>query len=156
MSRFAKNVLRGGVLLVIVVCRPIFDAPSQNTHAFPQGQYVETSVCELVAHADSFAGKPVRVLASVTSDGLEHSALVDEACLGQGVALSISNEYAQKDWIVRALQEAISRLGVPGTTDRKKISGVFEGKFEMRAGEFPPKLIDLQRVPNLTIQLRDK
>ncbi len=146
--------LLGSVSLVAICICLLTGCLLNDGGASATGNYIDATVCELAVHPGEFNNRLVRVRASIGSDGIEHTVLKDDTCPDNGVALSVSSEAEQKDWALRALHEAISRLGLPGTSDNKKISGIFLGKFTERTKDFPPRLFSLEKVLDLTIHIK--
>jgi len=127
-----------------------------NTYARAESwkdKYGDTTICALAEHPEEFDGKFVRVHGVVQSDGLENTGLADGNCKGKGVALWVSHESERGDRTVLALEEAIMRLGFPGTSENKRISGTFFGKFESRRSALPSRLLRLERLSELRIEM---
>jgi hypothetical protein len=83
--------------------------------------------------------------ATVESDGLEHTVLIDRAC--PNVAIAVVPGTAVADASVGALSEAVAR-GRPGTYD-KDITGIFTGRFVWNRDRLPIRAIELISVRNL-------
>lgn len=65
-----------------VIASQCATSPDGGGHA----NFVDTSVCRIVANPQNFDGKVVRFTADFESDGIERSVLVDPACSNQGIA----------------------------------------------------------------------
>ena len=155
MIHLERILVLGAVYLFALSAWRPTASPNYALAASQEHNYIDTTVCEMVAHPEQFNDRLVRVQASVGSDGIEHTGLEDEDCPGKGVALSVSSEDERRDQtlLMSALHEAIFRLVRPGTSEKKKIHGTFLGKFATRPKDFPPRIFFLKKVVNLTIRI---
>lgn len=108
-----------------------------------------TDLCTLVSRPAEFDHQVVQVRATVQSDGIEHTGLIDDACQGKGVALSISNESAARP-DVKQLVDAIFHQGRMGTIG-KHITATVSGTFLSRPGNRPSRELILESVSNLKV-----
>jgi hypothetical protein len=95
----------------------------------PAKAVFDTTVCRIAAHPERFSGKQVRVRASVLSDGLERTVLVDPGCRF-GIVPQISTEIRGRPDI-QAFEDAI--FGQNPGTSKKRIAGVFTGVVSWRS-----------------------
>jgi hypothetical protein len=110
-----------------------------------------TSICEVQAHPEKFVGKRISVQASVLSDGVERTLLVEDrehACQGGIVPIS-DPKRPQSQAAGDQLSKAIF-TGRPGTID-KKITALFTGVISMGDPD-AFMLAPGRKIPLLTIE----
>jgi len=112
------------------------------------------TVCQVIARAEHYRGKVLKVSASVMSDGLEHTVLVDQSCPGSGLTLEFPAKPPEVPGVA-ALQEAIfAKQGRPGTLD-KDVSAVFTGAFEWRPKESSKWALSVTRVSDVQWKFKE-
>jgi hypothetical protein len=114
------------IVAMCVIASQCATSPDGGGHA----NFVDTSVCRIVANPQNFDGKVVRFTADFESDGIERSVLVDPACSNQGIAPYEDSTLPSSE---RAEFDRAIYSGRPGTLD-KQISAVFFGRFKWNAG----------------------
>jgi hypothetical protein len=107
---------------------------------------IRTSICAVVAHPEGFHNKTVAVHGWLSSDGREHTVIVDKACRERGFALLIPAG-KQTDADVMLLWDAVY-AGQPGTID-KEIQALFVGTFLWSPTRVPSRTLTLQAVSDL-------
>lgn len=110
---------------------------------------VAMNLCTLATHAKQFDHKLVRVQGVVRSDGIEHTALLDESCPTKAAALSISYEDDAPPG-AKGLFNAIYRDGQIGTIG-KHITAVITGVFLSHPGKRPPRELVVKSVSDLKV-----
>jgi len=115
VHRFATVTL---MLMAFPACQSAPQNASEGLH--PQ----TTTVCAIARGPAKFNHVFVLVRAHITSDGFEHTDLVDHSCENLGISLNYSTPFKGQDELVKAIHSPW-----PGTVD-KDISGVFIGKIE--------------------------
>ncbi len=105
---------------------------------------VKTTVCEISADPNRFAGKIVVFASRFESDGMERSVLTDSACTDVGLSVSTPEHFRGEDQLKKALS-----LGRPGTLD-KTITGTFTGRFLWRPTKTPKRVLTLTEVRDLS------
>jgi hypothetical protein len=128
------------ILLLLVLYSPGSFGQPQSGDAKP----IETTLCEVVAHSVRFVGKVVRFRASVESDGLENTVLVDSKC-NLGMIPRIPDQFTGRPG-VQAFERAFDVVG-PGTLDKRMVA-TFTGKF-VRKGQ--KRILEVQEVQNLEV-----
>jgi hypothetical protein len=111
---------------------------------------IQTNLCDVVANSAHFSGKRVRFRATVLSDGLEHTVLVDPKCKGGIVPVTTDQSKDRPD--VKALDRAVAK-GKQGT-DGKRITAVFTGLFKYDEGasrQRASRVVELEKITNLRI-----
>jgi hypothetical protein len=121
------------VTLVLLWCLAWMTACNHKTDAI-----IETSICAIITNPSTYDAKLVRVKATLKSDGLEHSNLVDPLCQSKAVAITAG---PTDDAARRTLTTAIF-AGRPGTYD-KEVHAIFVGRFRWRPREIPARRIEL-------------
>ena len=113
---------------------------------------VPTTICSLVARPDTFNGVEVRVTALVSSDGIEHTTLVDEGCVRRGVVPLIP-DHLRADPGVVAFEQAISsgHIGTRG----KEIRATFVGTFRFHRGKVPARALTVTQIINMQVRILD-
>jgi hypothetical protein len=113
----------------------VFTALAFRVEALPQAPVSATTVCEITQHPERFIGQRVSLDASVESDGIERSVLVDDRdkkCK-RGLVPTTDPNSKKSEAANELLIQAIFN-GHPGTID-KKITGHFVGVVSMRKPE---------------------
>lgn len=111
-----------------------------------------TTICSLVAQSGKFDGAYVRVHAYLSSDGIEHTTLIDRSCPTLGVAPLIPDEL-RADATVIALERAIFS-GQAGTR-QKEIRATFVGTFNVRRGAVPARILTVSQISELEVMTLD-
>lgn len=94
----------------------------------PVPEPVETTLCQVVTQPEAFACKRVRFRASVLSDCLHGTILVDNQC-ERGIALRAAQGVENHE-DMGALERALCAPGPTGTIDReRKVVATFAGRF---------------------------
>jgi hypothetical protein len=88
---------------------------------------VETTVCDLVKRSTHFDKANVRVRATVMSDLIEHTMLVDNECPARGISLWIPHELDDPIDVSALRSELRSQWAIPPSNTR--VSAVFDGIF---------------------------
>lgn len=108
-----------------------------------------TSLCTLASNGAKFDHTIVSFNAVIESDGIEHTALTDNACPGKGIALSITDKAAMQP-TVKNLVDAIFRQGRIGTVG-KHITATVSGLFLFTPEKIPRRTLVLESVSNLSV-----
>jgi hypothetical protein len=116
---------------------------------------IAVTVCEVVERPESYQGKLLKVSASVMSDGLEHTVLIDQACPGRGLAPETSGELPEVPGIADLNDAIFDKHSQPGTGD-KDLSAVFVGTFEWRPKQIPRWVLHVSQVSNVEWSLKEK
>ena len=142
-------LLIGGMALL---CRPL-DAQTQGESREP----IDVRLCEVVAHSEKYANKPLRLHAEVESDGMHTTLLADPRCK-TGILLYNSDEVEKSPEShpdIQSLERAIEE-GQAGTV-HKRIEGTFTGLFVLeRKGAKLRRLMKLKSVTNLKVSAREE
>jgi hypothetical protein len=130
-----------------------------------------TTISALVKSSAKFNGKRVRIFASLHTDGLEHSVLMEPNCgqlnrtsgtsperepqCGRGV-VPVDSDKAEKDPGNAALDRALAQRPLLGTTD-KYITAQFTGIFRCVPSCASPKYLkfEIERVEDLKVEMKD-
>ncbi len=99
---------------------------------------IDTTLCAIIANPKHFDHKLVRFSAHYESDGMEHSALVDEAHCKWGIAPHFPEQLKGGDQLDRALW-----MDHPGTDD-KIISATWTGVFRYHPGQIPSRTLNIR------------
>ncbi len=116
-------------------------------------QTLDTNICALVAHPKDFNKRTVRVRAQVVSS-VEGTALFADSCRSQGVALWVAKDVRENP-DQKALDDAIFRQGYVGTVG-KKITAVFTGQFLWHPREHPRRVLMVQTVEDLKVEVTER
>lgn len=151
MSRLSPRGigLRYSVPAVVMMVAVAVDGASASADASPL-----PAVCEIAQHPELFDGKVVRIAGVVKSDGLENTLIVDPACPDTGIGFKYS-ERASKSVAAQRLDKAIYFTGTPGTKD-KEITVTLAGKFAWNSKGGPPRLIVVDKVSHLVVNLKSR
>jgi hypothetical protein len=88
---------------------------------------VETTVCDLVKRATQFDKANVRVRATVVSDLIEHTMLVDNECPARGISLWIPQELDDSTDVSALRLELRSQWLIPPSNTQ--VRAAFDGTF---------------------------
>lgn len=111
---------------------------------------IKTTVCEISAHPERFAGKRVALFAQLNSDGIERVTLTDETCEDVGIAVVAPDHFVGEAAFIAAL-----RTGHPGTLD-KTISGAFIGIFHWQPDKIPKRILVLKEAKSIRTVMKNK
>lgn len=118
---------------------------------------IDANLCEVVAHSERYANKPLRLHAQVDSDGMHTTLLADPRCK-TGILLYNSEEVENAPGShpdIQALERAIEE-GQAGTL-HKRLEGTFTGMFLVeRNGTKLRRLMKLQSVTSLRVSAREE
>lgn len=112
---------------------------------------IDATICSLAAHPKRYENEVVRVRASVRSDGLEHTMLVDGKC--PAVRVNVVPISEEPDGDLDELDAAI--FAEPRGTVTKSVTGTFVGRFRWH-GRKQALSIDLISATNVVTKLRDQ
>ncbi len=107
------------------------------------------TVCELAKQPQKYRFQNIEVSGEIKG-GLDRLLLSDRFCPNRPIALSISNDVAQKA-DVAPLWSAIYREGSIGTVG-KHIRATVSGTFGYERGEWPKGVLSVNRVRDLEIE----
>lgn len=110
---------------------------------------IDVTVCRVVAHPERFSGKRVRIRASVLSDGLERTALIDPRCK-LGIVPQIPSEVRGRPDI-QAFEDAI--FGPNPGTSTKRIAAVFTGVISWKSNV---TALQIQEIADLEVSTSKK
>jgi hypothetical protein len=105
---------------------------------------VEKTVCDLVKRATQFDKANVRVRATVVSDLIEHTMLVDSECPGRGISLWIPHELDDSADVRALRSELRSQWAIPPSD--KQVSAVFDGIFLREHRKFYLKVSSIDHI----------
>ena len=105
---------------------------------------VETTVCDLVKHATHFDNANVRVRATVMSDLIEHTMLVDNECPARGISLWIPHELDDSTDVRALRSELRSQWAIPPSNTR--VSAVFDGTFLREHRKLYLKVVSIDHI----------
>jgi hypothetical protein len=109
---------------------------------------ISTSICAIVQNPKAFDKRAVSFRATVLSDGIENTILLDSQCAGQGIAAGWTAEEYQPPGVANFI-EAL-RAGRRGTADKYMV-GTFTGAFFWEPGARPERRVVLTDVRELAM-----
>lgn len=127
------------LVLCLAACWKLSGGPQPNSD-----ETIEVTLCNITRQLSRFSGKRVRFHATVISDGLEHTVLVDRGCK-LGIIPRIPDQFANKDDI-RAFERSLDN-GAPGTFD-KTVTATFTGLFSLQSRK---RVLEVEEVHDLKI-----
>ncbi len=147
MSRAGPVAGLACIICAAILLLPCYGLPRQQGPEKP----IETTVCELVKQSDRFAGRLVRLHSGFTSDGMEHSSLIDRKCK-TGIEPIIAAE-AENDPDIQEFNRALSQ-GYMGTRD-KKVTATFTGRFSCKpnCSATGGRVLEIQQISDLHVTL---
>lgn len=135
--------LLGRIFLVTLVLPAVASCATTGAHSNATG------LCVLASNGVKFDHAIVSFNAVIESDGIEHTALTDDACPGKGIALSITDKASMRP-TVKSLLDAIFRQGRIGTMG-KHVTATVSGLFLFTPEKIPKRTLVLESVSNLNV-----
>lgn len=146
MGRLLRNVI-GLITLAVMFSNPCVSIVPQDseTHSI-----LDTTVCELVQRSSKFNKKVVRVHASVVTDGIEHTLILDDSCPKVGVSFSTDSSFRQRA-NYQELRNAILDQAA-SNSKIKKVTATLTGRFiRYREGRRTKVALEVENISDIEI-----
>lgn len=143
-----KLIARLSCLICVVFALDLpFGFPRQREPEKP----IETTICDIVKHPETFVGKLVRFHAIFLSDGMDRSTLRDRKCKG-GIAPRTSAEVDSHPDI-KEFDRALSQ-GNMGTMD-KDVTATFTGRFQCKPNctAIGGRMLEIEQISDLQVTM---
>jgi len=146
------GIRTNSLLLAFAVACVVALLPRMARCAAPELTAREVAFCEIVNHPHRYDHSRVAFTASIASDGIEHTALLDPACSKRGKALVVESR-VERSTGYQKIWAGIYRTGYIGTLD-KHITAHFSGTFLYTPNKIPVRTLVADSVSQVHVVTR--
>jgi len=141
MDRMSEFRLIRGILIAFCLLGRRIALPQEAIEG-------KLTICSVGRNPEQYDNQVITVSARVQSDGMHGSQIYDESCAEFGIGLFIPEKLKAKGNLATALSRC-PRRGTRG----KVVFGTFTGIFQLKPGGYPPRILIVQRMQDITCTL---